>query len=124
VFFGAVKATVTNATASQLTVTVPAGASFQPISVTNTATSLAAFSAQPFYVTYLGKSTIATADFDPVTTLTETSTAPGTQQILTSDIDGDGLADMIVVSNYATTSKYYVNVFKNKGNATGYANVY
>src|SRR5436305_99140 len=45
VFFGAVRAKVTSATTTALTVTVPGGSSFKPISVLNTATRLTGYSA-------------------------------------------------------------------------------
>ena len=44
VYFGATKATVSASTASSLTVTVPTGATYAPITVLNTGTSLAAYS--------------------------------------------------------------------------------
>ncbi|MES2518939.1 MAG: IPT/TIG domain-containing protein, partial [Bacteroidota bacterium] len=47
VFFGATKATVNAASTTSLTVTVPAGATFQPISVLNLSTSLTGFSSVP-----------------------------------------------------------------------------
>ncbi|MFM7852441.1 MAG: IPT/TIG domain-containing protein, partial [Flammeovirgaceae bacterium] len=50
VYFGATKATVTAATASQLTVTVPTGASYQPITVITN--GLTATSSSPFSVTF------------------------------------------------------------------------
>lgn len=50
VYFGAVQAAVSAASTTALNVTVPAGASFQPVSVTKD--SLTAFSAVPFAVTF------------------------------------------------------------------------
>jgi hypothetical protein len=50
VFFGSVKATVLSATTEQLTVTVPAGAIYAPISVTTN--RLTGYSSKPFYVTF------------------------------------------------------------------------
>src|SRR5471030_1472542 len=44
VFFGATMATVTAASTTSLTVTVPAGATYQPISVLNGATALTGYS--------------------------------------------------------------------------------
>src|SRR3954469_1582623 len=52
VFFGDVKATVTNASVTSLSVVVPAGATFKPISVT--VNSLTAYSLNPFIVTFPG----------------------------------------------------------------------
>ena len=48
VFFGATKATVTAATANSLTVTVPTGATYAPITVLNTGTTLAVYSSAKF----------------------------------------------------------------------------
>ncbi len=52
VFFGATQATVTGATSTSLTVTVPYGANYQYISVTNLAYNETGYSASPFVVTY------------------------------------------------------------------------
>jgi len=52
VWFGATKATVTAATATSLSVTVPTGANYQPITVTNVTTGLTAYSAAPFNITF------------------------------------------------------------------------
>ena len=50
VYFGATRSAVTSATATQLTLTVPAGATYQPISVTTV--GLTAWSNRPFTVTF------------------------------------------------------------------------
>src|SRR5471030_1583932 len=50
VFFGATVAQVTSASATILTVIVPAGATYQPISVLNGGTQLTGYSAKPFVV--------------------------------------------------------------------------
>src|SRR5476651_1208612 len=63
VFFGATMAPVSAATTTSLTVTVPAGATYQPISVLNAGTSLTGYSASPFAITFTpSKGAITTAD--------------------------------------------------------------
>ncbi len=53
VYFGAVKATVTSGITTSLTVTLPAGATYQPISVLNSATGLTGYSSKPFITSFV-----------------------------------------------------------------------
>ena len=62
VYFGAVKATVSNANATSLIVTVPAGATYQPVSVTNN--KLTAYSSLPFVVTFPGGGSFTSTSLD------------------------------------------------------------
>ncbi len=100
VYFGATQATVAASTTTELTVTVPTGTTYQPISVT--AGGLTAFSSQPFMVTFAGggidiNSFSAKVDFGPAWY----SSAVG-------DLDGDGKPDLA-----APTDNNTVSVFKN-----------
>ncbi len=124
VFFGATKATVTGASASSLTVTVPSGATYAPVTVLNTGTSLAAQSSSKFTPVFSpALSAINTTTFKPrvdsynnnysfpqgyrdsansfvyVTLLDVGSQAEGSS-ITFADIDGDGKLD--VVNTYYT----------------------
>lgn len=93
VFFGATQATVTAASATNLTVSVPIGANFKYITVTNLAVNLTAYSAKPFIVTLAGKIAFATKqDY-------YTNTNPAALRAVTMvDIDGDGKPDMVAAS--------------------------
>src|SRR5258706_13873058 len=62
VYFGATRATVTGAISTQLIVTVPAGATYQPISVL--VNGLTAYSRVPFVVAFPGGGWIDAASFD------------------------------------------------------------
>jgi hypothetical protein len=106
VWFGAVRATVTAATISQLTVTVPGGATYEPIIVTNVTNGLSVCSATPFCVTFPSSQTINSASFASKVDF-QTGTTPYYDAI--SDLDGDGKPDLVVV-NYAGNS---VSVFRN-----------
>ncbi|MFY7899720.1 MAG: FG-GAP-like repeat-containing protein, partial [Chitinophagaceae bacterium] len=93
VFFGAAKATVTAATTTSLTVTVPFGASFAPISVLNTSTGLIAYSLRQFNPIYSpAKTSITTADF---AAKQDFATGTGPFNVAVGDIDGDGKIDMV-----------------------------
>jgi hypothetical protein len=102
VYFGAVRATVNTATANSLSVTVPLGATYQYITVTNLATALTAYSLRPFTVTLSG----GAISFKPPQNQATTNTALGTT---IADIDGDGKPDLIATNQTANT----ISVFRN-----------
>ncbi len=107
VFFGATRATVTAATATSLTATVPTGATYAPITLLNTGTGLAAASLSHFNPVYSPvKPSLTTADLSAKMDFT-TGTQPGTVAI--GDLDSDGKPDLSV-SNETTNN---ISVFRN-----------
>ncbi|MCX6210068.1 MAG: FG-GAP-like repeat-containing protein, partial [Bacteroidetes bacterium] len=95
VFFGAAKATVTAATTTSLTVTIPIGATYAPITILNTVSVLTASSKQYFNTTFKpNKGSITNIDMTASANFT-VNTDP--QQVAIGDIDGDGKADAVVV---------------------------
>jgi hypothetical protein len=107
VYFGATKATITAASTTSLTVTVPLGATFQPISVLNLATVLTGFSSVPFRVTYLGGSIIAESLAEDRVDFTTGALA---LFIATGDLDGDGKTDMVTANFNANTISILRNI--------------
>jgi RHS repeat-associated protein len=112
VYFGATKATVTAATTTQLTVTVPAGATYQPISVL--ANGLTAYSTLPFATTYVGWGVIDAGTF---TSKTDFPTGTTPYSVSPSDFDGDGKTDLAVVNFSSNT----VSIFRNTSTGIGVA---
>jgi hypothetical protein len=106
VWFGAVKGTVTYCSETQLTVTIPAGATYQPISVTDITTGLTGYSDYPFDIGFPSKRVIDAATFSPKVDFT---TGSGSQCAALGDIDMDGKPDLAVV-NYNSSS---VSIFRN-----------
>ena len=111
VFFGATKAIVTAASASSLTVTVPAGATHSVISVLNTGTNLSAYSQKAFLPIFTSvKSGFSALDFAAKVDFTA-GTNPG--YVTMGDLDGDGKADMAATNQADNT----VSVFLNTGSS-------
>ncbi|MCR8561679.1 VCBS repeat-containing protein [Mucilaginibacter sp. BJC16-A38] len=102
VYFGAAKAPVTSASTSALTVSVPPGATYQPITVINTIDHVQSTSRQPFDVTFSPiKTTVTPADFDPKVNFT---TGSNPLALTICDIDGDGRPDVITSNGDKTIS--------------------
>lgn len=95
VFFGATRANVISASSASLTVTVPSGASFLYITVTNLSTNLTAYSETPFNVT---TSCSSTSSFAPAV-----SVQGGSHNVETSDIDGDSKPDLVIPDYFNNT---------------------
>ncbi|MDE3144368.1 MAG: T9SS type A sorting domain-containing protein, partial [Bacteroidota bacterium] len=110
VFFGATKATVSTATTTSLSVAVPTGAIYAPITVLTTGTALAAYSTANFNPIFSpNKGSISTGDFAAKSDIT-TGSSPG--NILAGDIDGDGKPDLVVINGTNT-----VSIFRNTGSS-------
>jgi FG-GAP-like repeat/IPT/TIG domain/Secretion system C-terminal sorting domain len=110
VYFGATKATVSSATATSLSVTIPAGATYAPVTIINLGTVLAYQSNNKFTPTYSpAKTTIATSDFAPKTDFAHGNTM---NSLALGDFDGDGKTDMAV----PVTGSSAVSVYRNTGN--------
>jgi hypothetical protein len=106
VYFGPVKATVTAASGTSLTVTVPAGAACQPVSVTTN--GLTAYSPMPFAVLFPADVSTITAQSFVVGAQMNTGGYP--QAMAVGDLDGDGKADVAVGNRITNT----ISVFQNK----------
>jgi hypothetical protein len=107
VYFGAVRANILAASANQLTVTVPVGATFAPITVT--VGGLVAFANAPFQPTFPGDGTpISAATFAPRQDL---PTPNGPHRTVIADLDGDGKPDLAIASLYS----HVVSFFRNTG---------
>jgi hypothetical protein len=111
VFFGATKANVTIASPTSLTVTVPQGATYDNISVTELASGRTAYSKMKFSVQNPGDISFKTKVDIP------TDATPG--EIKVTDLDGDGKPDLVVacyqnISIYRNTSQSGVISFAAK----------
>ena len=109
VYFGAERAVVTAASATNLVVTVPVGATFAPI--TETVNGLTAYAPAPFLPTFSGSGAgISTASFG---TRQDLSTGNGPVRVAIADLDGDGKSDLIIADAYAGKVSIYRNISTN-----------
>jgi stress response protein SCP2 len=108
VFFGATKAVVSSATASQLIVEVPAGATYQNISVSNFTTGLTAYSTQPFITTFSCGNGLSSSSFALKVNYANGIIFP--ESVAISDLDGDGKPDLAISSDNGTGP---ISVLKN-----------
>jgi photosystem II stability/assembly factor-like uncharacterized protein len=93
VYFGVVKATITAASSNALTVIVPPGASYSPISVTTA--GLTANTDQPFTLTFPNGGSITPHSFAPALDFNyATSPSSYLTGLAIGDIDGDGKPDI------------------------------
>jgi len=116
IYFGAVKATVTSGSTISLTVTVPAGATYEPISVLDNITGLTGYSSRPFITTFTNPfgASIPANFYKP-----KVDFAVGTnpRNIATGDLDGDGKADLVVSNGNSNTLSVLRNI-STPGNIT------
>lgn len=108
VFFGAVKAPVTAATSTALTVTVPTGATYQPITVTTN--GLTGYALKPFNITFPLSGPLSTESFPDRSDLA-TNNFPNF--VILNDVDDDGKPDLIVLN----ASSLNFSIYKNNSTA-------
>jgi gliding motility-associated-like protein len=111
VFFGATRATVTAASEISLTVTVPVGATYKPISVLNSSTFLTGYSDRPFVTTFSPNNSLVTEAnfFNQLNFSLTGSSVPECMAI--GDLDGDGKADLATANSDPTAVS--VSIFRN-----------
>ena len=118
VSFGGVRATVTSASSSILTVTVPVGARFDNISVTDSATQRTGYLRHPFTPSwntcaYVPSTYIRMTTYDSI--ILRGGIGAGVSgakpySVELGDLDGDGKTDMVVVGSQ---NQSYVYVYRN-----------
>ncbi len=106
--FGATKATVSAASATSLTVTVPSGATYEPITVLESSTALMGASQKCFLTTFSpNKGDLTLNDIIPKVDFATTGNQ--SYYVTIGDLDGDGKPDL-AVANFASGT---VSVFRN-----------
>jgi len=108
VYFGVVRADVLSAATTSLTVAVPAGATYKPLSVTTH--NLTAYSTKPFIQTFPNNCIgLLSNSFGGKVHLPNSS---GSNYITMADLDGDGRLDLATLAGFNSNS---VSIFRNTG---------
>ena len=107
VYFGAVRANVTLASSTQLTVEVPGGAAYGPIGVTSS--NGTAYSSKFFLPTFAG--TLPSINQRTLLPSVDFSVSANPSRVALGDLDGDGKPDLVVLHADAND----VDVFRNVG---------
>ncbi|RYY60186.1 MAG: hypothetical protein EOO05_10775 [Chitinophagaceae bacterium] len=96
VFFGTIKATVTAASATQLTVRVPSGIGTDPISILNNSTGKTTRSTLQFVPTFPDSTDLSPISFEKQLQLNYPSTIHDSRVVTAAaDFDGDGKPDLL-----------------------------
>ena len=105
--FGAARAAVTLASSTSLSVTVPAGATYDQVSVTTGSCALTGYSGKSFDPAYCGSQTPGASGF---TNQTSFATYERPFGVAIGDLNGDGKSDMVVADYFPN---YFISVYKN-----------
>ncbi|RCH55293.1 hypothetical protein DJ568_08910 [Mucilaginibacter hurinus] len=108
VYFGATRATVLSGFPGLLKVSVPDGATYQPISITNKYKGLSAYASTAFNTTYLSKAPLVDSKFD-------IATGRNPVGVVFSDVNSDGKPDILVSSGAENSIYIYQNNITGKG---------
>lgn len=106
VFFGAAKGSVQSVAPQLIEVKVPAGATYENITVTNTTTGLIAASPSPFLFSYGGQNPFSVSN---LSTQIDLNAESGLYDHCLCDFDGDGKTDMASANDNST----FVSLFRN-----------
>jgi hypothetical protein len=105
--FGATQATVSAATSTSLTVTVPAGATYEPITVLNKPATLMSAASKPFITTFTPTKNDIT--YQDIMEKVDFTAVANPISIAIGDLDGDGKSDLAVANKGGTTVSIYRN---------------
>jgi len=112
VFFGATKATIKSITDQVLEVSVPAGTTYDNISVTNTTLGLGSGSREEFLLSFGGDPGFSSSNLQGQT---DFATENGLYDLCMSDLDGDGRVDIATANNKSNS----ISILKNTSTGAG-----
>ncbi len=115
VFFGAAKGTIQSVSNQLIEVTIPAGTTYQFVSVTNTTTGLTGYSRPSFLLSYGGEN-----PFEETSLVGQTdfNAESGLYDLCMCDLDGDGKVDIAAANDNANA----ISVFPNSSSGPGNVN--
>jgi gliding motility-associated-like protein len=112
VSFGATNGSILSITNQRLEVAIPAGTTFQTITVTNTSAGLSGYSSIPFLLSYSGESPINPSNFE---TQVNFNAGIDAFNVCLCDLDNDGKTDIIAVNKKDNN----ITVLRNTSTGTG-----